>query len=244
MRYVRPFDIDAASPAPDWLVAPQEEIGCAIRIRRGGGEQPSPSREPIDRFALVLAGSARLIGAEGPLAARTGDLIFIPAGTQGAVAGDADGVWADIEAVLPEGVTPAADATARVITVDPTRFEGQAFAYQSLIDRSLGAQSLRMNVLQVQPGGGSPDWHIHAFAQIYIITEGEMTVDIGNRRQTAKAGTLIFFPAGVVHRNFNASAAIERHVTLLVPEPQEGAIFDYAVSIHQHEAELLKELPL
>lgn len=67
-----------------------------------------------------------------------------------------------------------------------------------------------------------------------------MTIDVGKKRQVAGAHTLVFFPAGVVHRNFNASDMVERHITLLVPEPGEGEIFDYAVIIHEHEAKLLE----
>jgi mannose-6-phosphate isomerase-like protein (cupin superfamily) len=239
MRYVRPFDPQAlvAGETSSWVVAPEEATGCAIRLRRGGGEATMTSAA-VERFALVLEGEATLENPSGKQRAAVGSLIFIPAQQPGCVSGDAHTCWIDIEAPATQGTT-----TSQVIKVDPTRFEGEGFAYQSLADRTMGAQSMRLNVLQVQPGSGSPDFHIHAFAQLYVILEGEMTLDIGRARLRAARNSVVCLPAGVVHRNFNASSHIERHVSLLVPEPAEGEIFDFAVHIEDKEAALLQAIP-
>lgn len=239
MRYVRPFDPQAisAGETSSWLVAPEEEVGCSIRLRRGGGRTASTS-VPVERFALVLAGEATLENPAGRHPAPTGCLVFIPAQQSACVSGDANACWIEIEAQAGPGSTAS-----QVIKVDPSRFEGEGFAYQSLADRSMGAQSMRLNVLQVQPGSGSPDFHIHAFAQLYVIQEGEMTLDIGRARVRAGRNSIVCLPPGVVHRNFNASSRMERHVSLLVPEPAEGAIFDFAVHIDNKEAQLLKTVP-
>ncbi|HKQ80593.1 MAG TPA: cupin domain-containing protein [Steroidobacteraceae bacterium] len=245
MRYVRPFDIGNLKKAHygDWLLALSEGTGVSVRPCRGGGEA-SPTRSAgIERYALVIEGEARLVAGNQSHRARRGELIFIPAGIPAAVTGDGDTVWAEIEAPVADSSQAAKSGEARVIPIDQSKFEGQGFAYQSLIDRTGGAQTLRMNVLQVQPGAGSPDYHIHAFAQIYLIQEGEMTIDVGRKRLVAGANSLVVLPPGVVHRNFNSSGAIERHVSLLVPEPREGEIFDFAVTIHDKEAELLRQIP-
>ena len=246
MRYVRPFDIGSLKKAHsgDWLLAPSEGAGVSVRPCRGGGEAAATRSEGVERYALIIEGEARLVAGGQSYRARRGELIFIPAGIPAAVTGDEDTVWAEIEAPVT-GKTQAAEAReARVIPIDQSKFEGQGFAYQSLIDRTGGAQTLRMNVLQVQPGAGSPDYHIHAFAQIYLIQEGEMTLDVGRQRLVAGANSLVVLPPGVVHRNFNSSGAIERHVSLLVPEPRQGEIFDFAVTIHDKEAEMLREIPV
>lgn len=239
MRYVRPFDLQgiSAGEASSWLIAPEEEAGCSIRLRRGGG-QVTPASVSAERFALVLSGEALLENAAGRHPAPTGSVVFIPAQQAGCIAGDANACWIEVEAKAEPGVE-----TSQVIKVDPSRFEGEGFAYQSLADRSTGARSMRLNVLQVQPGSGSPDFHIHAFAQLYVILEGEMTIDIGRTRLRAGKNSIVWLPPGVVHRNFNASGRIERHVSLLVPEPAEGAVFDFAVAIAEKEAELLKAIP-
>jgi len=156
--------------------------------------------------------------------------------------GNGSTYWLEIEvsAMLENEVPPR---PAHVIRVDESRFEGMGFAYQSLADRSTGCRSLRLNLLQVQPGAGSPDFHIHAFAQLYVILDGEMTIDVGRARLRAPRHSIVCLPPGVVHRNFNASNAVERHISLLVPEPQQGEIFDYAVDIHEHEATMLAGIP-
>lgn len=246
MRYVRPFDPAALAPGTSgkWLLSEEDGAGVIVRLARGGGGDVAPTaRDGVERFALVLQGKVGLRRADDIQEAAVGELGFIPAGQSGAFIGDADAIWAEIEAPLQADAPAAAATGPKVIPVDQSKFEGTGFAYQSLIDRLQGASTVRMNVLQVQPGSGSPDWHIHAFAQIYLIQDGEMTIDIGRSRFTAGKNTLVFLPAGLVHRNFNASGAVERHVSLLVPEPKEGEIFDFAVTIHPNEAELLTAVP-
>ncbi|MES5482408.1 cupin domain-containing protein [Bradyrhizobium sp. INPA03-11B] len=208
--------------------------------------QTSPrSIDNVERFALLLAGTARLAGEAIHNEVCAGEFVFIPAGVVASLVGEPNAVWVEIEAPLASTApTTAIDGGARVVTVDDRRFEGHGFAYQTVMDRAQGAHSMRINLLEVQPGAGSPDYHIHTFAQIYLILEGEMTLEIGGRRTKAGAHTLVFLPPGVVHRNFNASRVVERHVSFLVPEPNAGEIFDYAVTIHDKEAELLRELPV
>jgi mannose-6-phosphate isomerase-like protein (cupin superfamily) len=239
MRYVRPFNPQAVSVGgtSPWLVFPEEEIGCSIRLRRGGGATAVTSL-PVERFALVLSGEAILERPSSREPAPTGGLVFIPAGQPGGVSGNSDTCWIEIEAAAGPGSTAPC-----VIKVDPTRFEGKGFAYQSLADRSTGAHSMRVNVLRVEPGSGSPDFHIHSFAQLYLILEGEITLDVGRARLRAGSNSVVCLPPGVVHRNFNASGRVERHVSLLVPEPAQGEILDFAVEIHNKEATLIQSLP-
>lgn len=235
MRYVRPFTADH-----EWLLDPIEEAGCAVRLVRGTGDGALRSIEG-ERFALVLEGAVTLTTSGTSAVAKVGDLIFVPAGVPAGISGPSGSRWAEIDA--PVSGPADGNARAQIIAVDQARFQGKGFAYQSLADRGTGARTMRINALQVEPGSGSPDFHIHAFAQIYLIQEGEMTLDVGCARLTAPAGTLVVLPAGVVHRNFNASERVERHVSLLVPEPAPDQIFDYAVTIHDREAELLTAIP-
>jgi len=242
MRYVRPFHRDVLAPGgADWLLSPAEDVGCSIQLRRGGLDAVAQESRD-ERFALVLSGEVKLVTPEQETAATKGDLIFIPLGRTAVIAGGSEAFWIEVAAPVP-AETEAAEGEARVTKVDQSRFEGQGFAYQSLVDRSVGATTMRINVLQVQPGSGSPDYHIHVFAQIYVIQEGEMTIDVGRRRFKAGQDTIVVLPAGVVHRNFTAAAATERHMSLLVPEPRAGEIFDFAVTIHDKEAELIGQVP-
>jgi len=240
MRYVRPFRTDGLAPASEFcLISPDEDVGCAIRVRRGGAQDVAEARDS-ERYAIVLEGRPSLCLASERRSAEPGNILFLPAGERGVIAGDPDAVWIEIETQVQDR-TGASEA--RIVEIDESKFEGDGFAYQALLGRGDGAQGLRMNLMQVQPGAGSPDFHIHAFAQIYLIENGVMTLDIGRQRCSAPALSLVFLPAGVVHRNFNASDKIERHISLLVPEPSQDSIFDYAVTIEEKEATLLSAIP-
>lgn len=239
MRYIRNFDPKqiSNSDSGQWVIEPKEQIGCSLKIRRGADGGGIVSR-PYERFALVLAGEAWLQCAESREPAPAGSAIFIPSGQPGNIGGSLGALLVEIEAEAQ-----SSSANARVVKVDPSRFEGTSFAHQTLIDRTIGACSMRINTLRVQPGAGSPDFHIHASAQMYIMLEGEMTIDVGRTRFQAGPNSIVVLPPGVVHRNFNGTTEVERHMSLLVPEPIQGAIFDYAVQIHEHEAALMERAP-
>jgi quercetin dioxygenase-like cupin family protein len=242
VRYVRPFDLKPSQPGTERapLIDAEEGFGVSIRLARGGTADESP-RGSGERFSLILAGEGTLHTHNASIQAPKGSVVFSPPGATGVLRGPEDTYWLNVEATSAHSSVTAGDA--RVIKIDASRFEGAGFAHQSLIDRSMGCESLRLNVLQVQPGSGSPDFHIHAFAQIYVIVEGQMTLDIGQARHTACGHSIVCLPPGVVHRNFNASGAVEKHYSLLIPEPQAGQVFDYAVDIHPHEAQLLTAIP-
>jgi mannose-6-phosphate isomerase-like protein (cupin superfamily) len=245
MKYVRPFDVDSMAPATvgHWLVRP-DEAGCSIRLCRGGApDEPATTGASYERYALVLRGKAHLMTADGTEFAMSGELIVIPKDCRGAVGGAGDAVWLEIDGVTPIGSTDEGGVRAYIARVDPKRFVGSGFNYQILTDRSAGSRSMQMNVVEVQPGSGSPDFHIHKFNQIYIIQSGEMTLDVGRARTKAGKDCIVLLPSGVVHRNFNGSHTVERHVSLLVPQPSDGEIYDYAVTIHEKEAEFLRQPP-
>jgi mannose-6-phosphate isomerase-like protein (cupin superfamily) len=244
MRTIRPFHPELLSPGQDgdWLVDRREELGVAMRLRRGGGTAPAADVSEDERFYLVLEGAAALLTPHVPAeSALPGELVHVASGALATVWGGSDTVWMEIIAWPSRCATAAAQP--KVVQVDPAKFAGGGFGWQALIGRDTGASTLRMNTLQVAPGSGSPDYHIHDFVQIYVILAGEMTLNLGRKRHQAQTNSVVLIPAGMVHRNFNASDSLERHVSLLVPEPQEGQILDYAVSIHEREAELMRELP-
>ena len=62
--------------------------------------------------------------------------------------------------------------------------------------------------------------HTHEFDQFYFVIEGALEVQIGLDMQVVGPNTLVVLPAGVPHKQRNASETdIERHFTILVPEP-------------------------
>lgn len=210
-----------------------EEAGCRIDLVRGARER-SRTKADRDRFLFVLEGSAAVETGDGRVTAKQEELVFAPAGATLDLMADAEAVWIEFSPV--HSIARSGQAVA-VTQADPLRFEGAGFVHQKLAGRSTGSEALRINTLRVDPGTGSPDYHIHDFDQFYVILEGEMQIDVGRARIRAGPNTLVHLPAGLVHRNFNAGPGVERHISVLAPEPTEGAIFDYAVEISDREAE-------
>lgn len=226
-----------------WLVGDGSGAGTAIAIVTLAGDSGSTTLNG-DRTVIVLDGALRVTvdGAAHQVEAHA--LAFLPAGTPHRLAPEGE-TCRLLEIRGPhDGGAAAAGSVDPVRRLRPENFTKSGFAYQSLIDRAGGSGHLRVNIVDVQPGSGSPDFHIHAFDQFYFILSGQMQVEIGHRKRLAEAGSFVHLPAGLVHRNYNAGPGVERHLTLIVPEPQADEIFDYACTIHQHEAEIMERAPI
>jgi mannose-6-phosphate isomerase-like protein (cupin superfamily) len=206
--------------------------GLSADIARGSGVK-SITIEEVDRYLFVLEGAVSVVLGAAREVAEAETLITVPAGARLTLFADASATW--LEFRQDEQPLTLGSCGISIARADPDRFEGEGFNHQMLAGRSTGS-SARVNALRVDPGAGSPDFHIHDFDQYYVVLEGEMQVDIGHRRYRAGPMTLVVLPAGLVHRNFNAGPTAERHISLLVPEPLEDAIFDYAVEILDQEA--------
>jgi quercetin dioxygenase-like cupin family protein len=71
--------------------------------------------------------------------------------------------------------------------------------------------------------GGHPPLHVHDVDLFYVVLKGTATVRLGHDNHQAKAGELIFIPAGVPHGSDNQSGAAEHHLEILVPGVRPGA---------------------
>jgi mannose-6-phosphate isomerase-like protein (cupin superfamily) len=70
------------------------------------------------------------------------------------------------------------------------------------------------------PGAEGPPLHTHEFDQFYFVIEGALEVQIGLETHTVGLNNLVVLPAGVPHKQRNASDSdVERHLTILAPEP-------------------------
>jgi len=73
---------------------------------------------------------------------------------------------------------------------------------------------------------------VHRVDQVYFIMQGEMTLQIGFEEYKAGPNTLVILPAGMPHRNWNATSEPEYHINLRLPEPlPEWGPWDMAVTI-------------
>ena len=81
------------------------------------------------------------------------------------------------------------------------------------------------------PGEGSPaGLHTHTFDQIFYVLSGTMNVIIDGSHHEPDAGTLVIFPAGVPHRNWNAGTEATVHLAINAPFPDPEAPFAETVT--------------
>ena len=67
--------------------------------------------------------------------------------------------------------------------------------------------------------------HTHVVDQIFYILSGTMSLEIEGTAYEAGPGTLVFFPAGVPHRNWNGGAEPTVHLAINVPMPDPKVPF-------------------
>ena len=77
-----------------------------------------------------------------------------------------------------------------------------------------------------RPGPCGPPTHVHKFQQVYFETEGQTIVEYGLMTYPLPKYSLVVIQPGVVHTNRNESTAVERHVTLLMPQLTDGSPAD------------------
>jgi quercetin dioxygenase-like cupin family protein len=103
---------------------------------------------------------------------------------------------------------------------------GDSRVSQSLLDHDSGATTCTVNCIKTPPGEGSPaGMHTHAVDQLFYILSGTMNLEIDGTGHVAGPGTLVVFPAGVPHRNWNGSAEATIHLAFNTPLPEQGVPF-------------------
>ncbi|HEX5115563.1 MAG TPA: cupin domain-containing protein [Pseudonocardiaceae bacterium] len=94
---------------------------------------------------------------------------------------------------------------------------GERFS-QKLIDEHSGARNAVVSYVRTPPGGGSPRGaHTHEFEQLFYLLEGRMAIEVAGQRMDVEPGSLIVFPAGVPHRNWNTSDEPTVHIAINTP---------------------------
>lgn len=101
---------------------------------------------------------------------------------------------------------------------------------QSLFDHTSGAKTCTINCIKTPPGGGSPaGMHVHDVDQIFYILSGTMSIEIEGKRYDCPPGTLIIFPTGIQHRNWNDGGEPTVHLAFNTPLPDPNAPFAKSV---------------
>ena len=102
---------------------------------------------------------------------------------------------------------------------------------QPLFDWNSGAKTCTINCIKTPPGGGSPaGLHVHDVDQIFYILDGTMSIEIEGQTHECGPGSLIVFPAGVPHRNWNAGSQPTLHLAFNTPQPDPNVPFARSAS--------------
>jgi len=97
---------------------------------------------------------------------------------------------------------------------------------QPLLDHDSGAKTCTIHCIKTPAGGGSPvGMHVHDVDQIFYILQGTMGVEIEGTQYECPPGTLVVFPAGVPHRNWNGGSEPSVHLAFNTPLPDPGRPF-------------------
>jgi quercetin dioxygenase-like cupin family protein len=94
---------------------------------------------------------------------------------------------------------------------------------QRLLNRESGATGCSVTLIRTPPGGGSPEgMHRHDFEQVFHLIEGTMMIEVEGTVSEVAPGSIVVFPHGVPHRNWNAGAEPTLHLAIAAPAPPVG----------------------
>ena len=97
---------------------------------------------------------------------------------------------------------------------------------QRLIERDSGATACMISYIRTPPQGGSPrGMHVHDVDQHFYVLSGVMSIEVEGQRFEARPGSLVFFPAGVAHMNWNDGDEPTVHLAINAPLPPQGEPF-------------------
>ena len=95
---------------------------------------------------------------------------------------------------------------------------------QRLFDPASGSATCVIAYIKTPPGGGSPaGLHTHPVDQIFYIMSGTMNIEVEGQQHVCPPGSLVVFPAGVPHRNWNAGSEQTIHLAINTPLPEANA---------------------
>jgi mannose-6-phosphate isomerase-like protein (cupin superfamily) len=204
-----------------------------------GARGPALFTLPVEHYYVVLSGRMTVQIGTDTFTAEPMTGVVIPAGVPHS-AWNADAQpEAHLEAIAP---APSRDLLAMVKPAQPRKVDNAAqyirriavpaakdlkpgLNGQVFTNRAMGsANTVRLD--STMPGSGGPATHVHRFEQVYFFVEGSTTIVYGADKRNASKNDIVLLAPAVVHTNVNESGAPERHLTLLLPQPEDGAPAD------------------
>jgi mannose-6-phosphate isomerase-like protein (cupin superfamily) len=204
-----------------------------------GAHGPSLFTLPVEHYYIVLSGKMTVQIGTDTFTAEPMTGVIIPANVPHSVWNADAQPEAHLEAIAPATsrdllamATPAqpskVDNAARYIrriAVPPAKDLKPGLNGQLFTNRAMGsANTVRLD--STMAGSGGPATHVHRFEQVYFFVEGSTTIVYGADKRKASKNDIVILAPAVVHTNVNESGAPERHLTLLLPQPEDGAPAD------------------
>lgn len=179
----------------------QNKVQWNLRLNETRGPIRAPDVSPLAQGA-----SSEILGGEAIAPATSRDLLAMMTPAQ------------------PSKVENGARYIRR-IAVPPAKDLKPGLNGQVFTNRAMGsANTVRLD--STMPGSGGPATHVHRFEQVYFFVEGSTTIVYGADKRKASKNDIVILAPAVVHTNVNESGAPERHLTLLLPQPEDGAPAD------------------
>jgi mannose-6-phosphate isomerase-like protein (cupin superfamily) len=204
-----------------------------------GAHGPALFTLPVEHYYVVLSGRMRVQIGTDTFTAEPMMAVVIPADVPHTAWNADTEPEAHLEVIAP---APSRDLMSMVRPAQPRSFENAAqyirrinvppakdlkpgLNGQVFTNRAMGsANTVRLD--STMPGSGGPATHVHRFEQVYFFVEGSTTIMYGADKRKASKNDIVILAPAVVHTNANESGAAERHLTLLLPQPDDGAPAD------------------
>ena len=204
-----------------------------------GAHGPALFTLPVEHYYIVLSGKMTAQIGTDTFTAEPMTAVIIPANVPHSVWNADAQPEAHLEAIAP---ATARDLLAMVKPAQPSKVENAAryirriavppakdlkpgLNGQVFTNRAMGsANTVRLD--STMAGSGGPATHVHRFEQVYFFVEGSTTIVYGADKRKASKNDIVILAPAVVHTNVNESGAPERHLTLLLPQPEDGAPAD------------------
>jgi len=204
-----------------------------------GARGPALFTLPVDHYYVVLSGRMTVQIGTDMFVAEPMTGVVIPANMPHAVSNAGTQPEAHLEVIAP---APSRDLMTMITAAQPRKVENAAqyirrivvpaakdlkpgLNGQAFTNRAMGSpNTVRLD--STMPGSGGPATHVHRFEQVYFIVEGATTISYGADKLKASKNDIVILMPGVVHTNANESGLPERHLTMLLPQNDDGAPAD------------------
>lgn len=201
----------------------------------GGARGPSLFTLPDDHYYLVLEGKMNVQIGTDKFVVEPRQAVVLPAGIPHEISNADPSAEARVFELIAPGssrdvMTMLQPAQPRKVEEAAKYISKPAVPAQKELKPGLNGANFagrnsgfaeQMRIDSTLPGQGGPPPHVHKFQQVYFSIEGETTLMHGLFTHRLPKYSVGVITPGTVHTNNNKTNAVERHITLLLPEPKD-----------------------